>query len=172
MHNRFSWTPVAGLLLAFVGTASVALAAEVAKEDPVARGRYLVKVAGCNDCHTPGYAPLEGKVPESEWLKGDALGWQGPWGTTYPVNLRIYMQNLGEKEWLVAARNMKARPPMPWMNVAAMTDEDLRAIYRYVRTLKPLGTLAPAYVPPGVQAKGPVVVFPAPPAPPSKTALR
>lgn len=172
MHHRFSWTPVAGLLLAFVGTASVALAAEATREDPVARGRYLVKVAGCNDCHTAGYAPLEGKVPESEWLKGDALGWQGPWGTTYAVNLRIYMQNLGEKEWLIAARNMKARPPMPWMNVAAMTDEDLRAIHRYVRTLKPLGSLAPAYLPPGAQAKGPVVVFPAPPAPPAKTAQR
>src|SRR5262245_16886733 len=54
----------------------------------IRRGRYVVKVAGCNDCHTPGYAQSGGKIPESQWLIGDRLGWQGPWGTTYPVNLR------------------------------------------------------------------------------------
>src|SRR5215212_12212744 len=60
----------------------------------VERGRYLVKVAGCNDCHTAGYAMAGGKVPESQWLMGDHLGWRGPWGTTYAVNLRRYMQPL------------------------------------------------------------------------------
>jgi mono/diheme cytochrome c family protein len=164
MGRHTSWSPAIGLALAFIGTATVAFAAETpAANADAARGRYLVKIAGCNDCHTAGYALSEGNVPESEWLKGDELGWQGPWGTTYPINLRIYMQNLGEKEWLIAARHLKSRPPMPAMNVAAMSDDDLRAIYRYVRTLKPLGRLAPAYLPPGVQAKGPVVVFPAPP---------
>lgn len=31
----------------------------------VERGRYLLKIAGCNDCHTPGYLMAEGKVPEN-----------------------------------------------------------------------------------------------------------
>jgi len=57
------------------------------------RGRYLVKIAGCNDCHTAGYAETAGKVPEKQWLTGDQLGWRGPWGTTYAANLRLYMQN-------------------------------------------------------------------------------
>ncbi len=62
------------------------------KADPqVERGRYLIQIAGCNDCHTANYAPSGGKVPEKEWLTGDALGWRGPWGTTYPTNLRLYM---------------------------------------------------------------------------------
>ncbi len=164
MNQRSHASALAVLVLALAGTATVAFAAGPAANDPVARGRYLVKVAGCNDCHTAGYIPTEGKVPESEWLKGDGLGWQGPWGTTYAVNLRRYMEKMGEPEWLVAARHLKSRPPMPAMNIAAMTDDDLRAIYRFVRTLKPLGELAPAYLPPGVPAKGPVVVFPAPPA--------
>jgi hypothetical protein len=48
------------------------------KADPqVQRGRYLVQIAGCNDCHTPRYPESGGKVAESEWLTGDALGWRG-----------------------------------------------------------------------------------------------
>lgn len=36
--------------------------------DLAALGRYLVKTTGCNDCHTPGYAPSAGAVPEAQWL--------------------------------------------------------------------------------------------------------
>ena len=59
----------------------------------LARGKYLVTIGGCNDCHTAGYAMTNGKVPEKDWLAGDRLGWRGPWGTTYAVNLRQYMQS-------------------------------------------------------------------------------
>src|SRR4051794_28751380 len=73
--------------------------------DPlVERGRYLVKVSGCNDCHTAGYAMAGGKVPEGQWLMGDKLGWRGPWGTTYPVNLRLYMTSMSEVGWVNTAR--------------------------------------------------------------------
>jgi mono/diheme cytochrome c family protein len=54
----------------------------------IARGRYLIRMMGCNDCHTKGFAPSGGQVPESQWLAGDTLGYRGPWGTTYPSNLR------------------------------------------------------------------------------------
>ena len=57
------------------------------------RGRYLLRIAGCNDCHTPGYQQSAGAVDESQWLTGDAIGWQGPWGVTYPPNLRLFVQN-------------------------------------------------------------------------------
>ena len=56
------------------------------------RARYVIKIAGCNDCHTTGYAEAAGKIPEKDWLKGDSMGWRGPWGTTYASNLRLYMQ--------------------------------------------------------------------------------
>ncbi len=38
------------------------------------RARYIIKIAGCNDCHTTGYAEAAGKIPEKDWLKGDAMG--------------------------------------------------------------------------------------------------
>lgn len=134
------------------------------KADPqLARGRYLVEIGGCNDCHTPGYAMSGGRVPEAQWLTGDGLGWQGPWGTTYPPNLRLYVQGMTEAQWVKRAKTLETRPPMPWFNVRAMTNADLRAMYRYIRHLGAAGSQAPAYVPPGGKVSTPVVVFPAPP---------
>jgi hypothetical protein len=66
-------------------------------------------------------------VPESEWLTGDALGWRGPWGTTYPTNLRLFMQDLTEDQWVKKGKTLNARPPMPWFNLRDMTTSDLRA---------------------------------------------
>jgi mono/diheme cytochrome c family protein len=138
--------------------------AQEKKSDPqVNRGRYLIKIGGCNDCHTPNYPMMGGKVPEEQWLTGDALGWSGPWGTTYATNLRLSINELTEEQWVKKAKTLQARPPMPWFNVQAMSTSDLRAIYRYVRYLGPAGKPAPAYLPPGQEPKGPAVKFPAPP---------
>jgi len=138
-------------------------AATKADDASVARGRYIAKIGGCNDCHTAGYAPSGGKVPEKDWLMGDALGWRGDWGTTYPSNLRITLSKLSEDQWVKTAKTMQARPPMPWFALHDMTEQDLRAFYRFVRQLGPVGAPAPAYVPPGTTPQGPVVQFPAAP---------
>ena len=146
-------------LLGFLLLSSLPALAQ--KTDPgVARGRYVVGIAGCNDCHTPNYAPLGGKVPESEWLTGDALGWRGPWGTTYAPNLRLYMPGLTEDQWVKKAKTLSTRPPMPWFNLHHMSEADLRAIYRYVRHLGPAGKPAPDYVPPDKTPAPPYVQFP------------
>ena len=129
----------------------------------VERGRYLIKTSGCNDCHTPGYLQSEGKVPESLWLLGDTFGWQGPWGTTYPTNLRLAARSLTGEGWVRMARTLKNRPPMPWFNLNAMTEEDLAAMYQFIRYLGPAGTPAPSYVPPGQEPGGPHAIFPPPP---------
>lgn len=121
------------------------------------RGKYLVQIAGCNDCHTEGYAPKAGKVDEKDWLTGDALGWQGPWGTTYAINLRLYMQSLTEDQWLQIVSKMQSRPPMPYYELQRMSEQDLRALYQYIRSLGPAGKLAPPYLPPGVDATGAVM---------------
>ena len=148
------------VLLALCAALPVA-AQEKRKSDPmIERGRYLVKIGGCNDCHTPNYPQAGGKVPEKEWLTGDMLGWRGPWGTTYPSNLRLYMQDLTEEQWLKKAKSLNARPPMPWFNVRAMTTADLRAMYRYIRSLGPVGKPAPAYLPPDKTPPPPYVAFP------------
>ena len=126
----------------------------------IRQGRYLVQTAGCNDCHTPGYAAAEGRVDEKLWLTGDNVGWSGPWGTTYASNLRLFMGRHTEESWLQTARNFKPRPPMPWFNLHAMNERDLRALYRYIRSIGPAGEPAPDYVPPGRKPQGPAVQFP------------
>lgn len=123
--------------------------------------RYIIKIAGCNDCHTTGYAEAAGKIPEKDWLKGDATGWRGPWGTTYASNLRLYFNNLSEEQWVRIARSVEFRPPMPWFVLREMKEQDLHAIYRFIRHLGPTGDPAPAYVPPDQEPRQPYILFPA-----------
>lgn len=126
------------------------------------RGRYLVQIGGCNDCHTPGYIQTGGKVDEKNWLIGDTLGWRGPWGTTYPPNLRLAAQRMSEAQFMARART-ELRPPMPWFNLRAMSDPDVKAIYAYLKHVGPAGVAAPAYLSPDKAPTLPFVQFPSPP---------
>jgi len=152
-----------GAALAAAAAAAGAESTKMTDAQAIARGKYIAKIAGCNDCHTPGYAMTGGKVPEKDWLVGDALGWRGDWGTTYPANLRLYMQSMSEAQWVKTAQSMQTRPPMPWFALRALTEADQRAFYRFVRSLGPAGKPAPAYVPAGQKPQGPFVQFPAAP---------
>lgn len=129
----------------------------------VEKGRYLIKIAGCNDCHTAGYLPANGNVPVEQWLMGDTFGWRGPWGTTYGTNIRLLVNDLTEEEWVEMSKTLESRPTMPWFNFNAMKIIHLRSIYQFVRYLGPGGKPAPAYLPPGQEPKGPYALFPAPP---------
>ena len=95
---------------ALMGATIWALAwrAEVSDRKTIERGRYVARTAACNDCHTPGYIDTAGKVPEKNWLIGNTLGWSGDWGTTYPANLRLYMQRVTEDEWVRIAHSVRA----------------------------------------------------------------
>jgi mono/diheme cytochrome c family protein len=166
---RFDWVTTATAMLAALGAAltltitpSAAQAQSLKAEDPalVERGRYLVRIAGCNDCHTPGYMQAEGKVDEKLWLTGDAFGWRGPWGTTYATNLRLFVNNLSQAQWLKHVDTMRPRPPMPWFNVQAMTVNDRKAIYAYLKAMGPAGQPAPGALPPGKQPPQPYALFP------------
>ncbi len=125
----------------------------------VAQGRYLVMMSGCNDCHTHGYLQLEGKVPEPDWLTGESVGWHGPWGTTYAINLRLFMQYLSEDAWIKFSRTAKSRPAMPWWELHEMKEQDLRAILLFAKSLGPKGVTAPAYLPPNQKPKPPYFEF-------------
>ena len=154
----FSLDLIVLLLLAY------AVSGRAANDDAelIERGRYLVKIAACNDCHTAGYAESAGAVEERLWLTGDSIGWLGPWGTTYPSNLRLSMQQIEEAQWLTLARTAQYRPPMPWFMLRDMSDDDLRAIYRFVRHLGPAGKPAPSFLPPGQVPQGAYYEFHAP----------
>ncbi len=138
--------------------------AEVSVEKQlIARGRYISQIGGCNDCHTPGFLLSEGKVPEKLWLSGSGFGWRGTWGTTYPANLRLLLRSLTEDQWIVLAKGLRARPPMPWFDLNIMEEPDLRALYQFMRYLGFGGERAPAYVPPDKEPQTPYALFPSPP---------
>lgn len=135
-----------------------AAAAPSADEATPEHGRYVVAISGCNDCHTPGYPQKDGKIPEQDWLTGNPVGFKGPWGITYPANLRLLVQSMSEQEWIQRARS-PARPPMPWVSLKTMTNNDLRSIYLFIRGLGAAGQPAPEFVPPDRPATTPYIEF-------------
>ncbi|MBL8446333.1 MAG: cytochrome C [Zoogloeaceae bacterium] len=154
-------------LFAAIVLAAVHVPAQAGANDrEVARGRYLVQVSGCNDCHTDGYMPRSGKVPEAEWLQGSGMGFAGPCGVTYASNLRLIVQDMSAETWRAHAR-AERRPPMPWFNLARMSDGDLNAIYRYLKHAGPAGVPAPTAIAPGQPIPTAHIVFV--PQPPSGT---
>jgi len=127
----------------------------------IERGRYVVEIGGCNDCHTAGYANAGGQAAESDRLKGDTLGYRGPCGTTYPTNLRLSLGKMTEDQWVKYAKSLMTRPPKPWFNVRAMNDGDVRALYQYIKSLPGAsGTVAPAFLPPDKAPKPPFIQWP------------
>lgn len=118
-------------------------------QELVARGEYLVRTTGCNDCHTVGYAEQQGEVDTSQWLTGSPLGYKGPWGTTYAPNLRLKLVDMDETQWLDYSAALRTRPIMPDFSLRAMSQADRRAIFHFIKSLGPGGAPAPAYLPPG-----------------------
>ena len=72
--------------------------------------------------------------------------------------MRLVLAPMSEAQWLARARS-EMRPPMPWFNLRDMTDDDLKAIYHYVRQLGPAGQPAPQYAAPGQKVDTPYIVF-------------
>ncbi len=151
---------VSGMLTVVVVLAiPLTVSAEDLKKQMIDQGRYLIQVGGCNDCHTPGYPQQGGKVPEKDWLTGDVVGFKGPWGVTYPQNLRILFSEMTEDQWVAKAKSLETRPPMPWFNVRDMSEPDMRAMYQFVRSLGAKGNPAPDYVAPGMAVNTPYIEF-------------
>ncbi|MEP7320662.1 MAG: c-type cytochrome [Saprospiraceae bacterium] len=90
----------------------------------------------------------------------DLTEWVGPWGTTYAANLTPDVT--GTANWtidnfLLALREGKMKgvpsgrqilPPMPWEDIGKMTDYELKAIFAYLRTVKPVSNTVPQPLPP------------------------
>lgn len=131
----------------------------------IQHGEFLVNYGGCQDCHTPGWAEHGGQAPKDVLLTGSGMNFQGPWGTTYAPNLRLYFSKLTLKQWIQNARNLKARPAMPFWTFRYLSDNDLTDMYAYIRSLGPAGEPAHDYVPPGQDAPAPYLklVLPQPP---------
>ncbi len=121
-------------------------------EDAAARGKYLVGIAGCNDCHTPGY--FLGKPDMTRYLSGSDVGFEIPGlGAVYGPNLTPD-KDTGLGNWtdeqIVAALTKGKRPDgrelapvMPWHAFATLTPDDQMAIVAFLRTIPAISNKAP-----------------------------
>ena len=110
--------------------------------DPVKRGGFLVRMSSCADCHTP----QERGQPKQGFEFAGGLMFTTPEGTVMAANITPDASGISyydEDLFIQAIRTgkVKARalsPIMPWVFYRDMTDEDLKAMYTYIRTLKPV----------------------------------
>jgi cytochrome c553 len=142
----------------------------------VERGRYLAVIAACHDCHSPKIdaqmtpdpnrsfsgRPQTTRPPvQGEEIRAslDLTAWSGPWGNSYAANLTPDRETgLGgrytEESFIRAIRTGKKpegeplSPPMPWMVYRNMTDEDLKSLFAFLQTLKPVRNFVRASPPP------------------------
>ena len=173
-------------MCALLALAASAVAADKADSAKIARGKYLITLGGCNDCHSPKVFTPEGiplpdekrllaghpagsKLPEVDprayapgyWVQmaGDLTAYAGPWGVSYAANLTPDEQTgIGlwtEEIFIKAIRSGKHMgegrpilPPMPWPSLATATDDDLGAMFAYLKSLPPIKNPVPAPVPP------------------------
>jgi hypothetical protein len=153
---------------------------EPTHEQLVQKGEYLVKIMGCNDCHSPKEMSPQGPVvinevmlsgyPASRTLKKVDVGiikngWvilnedftaaAGMWGVSFAANLTSDQTGIGnwtEENFKRALKEGKYKglegsrtllPPMPWTNFTTINDEDVKAIYSYLKNLKPVNNSVP-----------------------------
>lgn len=132
-----------------------------ADEAQIERGRYLVQIAGCGDCHTPGH--FLGKPDLSRFLGCSEVGFEIPGvGVVYGPNLTPdEATGLGtwSEDQIVAAIRTGATPDgrglvpvMPWPNLSTLSDDDAYAIAAYLKSLDPVANDVPGPVPPGEPA--------------------
>ena len=141
-----------------------------AGEISVERGLRVSILAGCQECHTAGYVLSEGKIDPAKAMKGSSIGFQGPWGTSYAANLRLTISGLSEDAFArFYGAAPKMAPPMPYYKLGLMEKDDLRSLYRYLKSLGEPGEATPAFVPPGERVKTSYIVLDPPQLPPPCT---
>ena len=126
------------------------------KVDPlIARGRYLVVIGACNDCHTPQWRASDGHVPVAAWMVGSRIGLREAWGTEYPSNVRRLFRATSEAQWLLSVRTRGGK--MQWHDLRHLTPADQRSIYRFIRSLGSKGVEVPEDVPPDLEPTTPYI---------------
>ncbi len=109
---------------------------------PAKRGEFLVDMAVCAECHTP---QVKGRFDSTRMFAG-GVQLKGPWGdvksanlTPDPSGISYYDEALflsAMKTGKVGARTLN--PIMPWASFRNLSDDDLKAMFAYLKTLKPI----------------------------------
>ncbi|MNE65179.1 Fructose dehydrogenase cytochrome subunit precursor [compost metagenome] len=80
----------------------------------------------------------------------------GPWGSSYSANITSDATGIGqwsEEQFIKCIRTGKSKgldngrpllPPMPWQSYAQLNDTDLKSIFAYLQTVKPVDNVVPA----------------------------
>jgi mono/diheme cytochrome c family protein len=103
-----------------------------------------------------------GIIGTEKWgalTNNDLTAWVGPWGVSFAANLtpdnRTGLGGWTEELFITTMRTGKhlgvgreILPPMPWYTLAALTDEDLKAIFAYLHSIKPIENEVPQPIPP------------------------
>lgn len=85
--------------------------------------------------------------------------WVGPWGISFSANLtpdeqtglglwteELFIKSMRTGKHMGAGRPIL--PPMPWTYYSKMSDDELKAIFAYLKSLKPVRNLVPPPIPP------------------------
>jgi mono/diheme cytochrome c family protein len=140
------------LSLLAAGAFFAASASSFAADQQVERGKYLVTIAGCNDCHTPGY--FLGKPDFSRTLGGSDVGFGIPGvgavvGRNLTPDKETGLGNWTDEQIITAFMTgvrpdgRKLSPIMPWMELANLSADDAHAIVAYLRSLPPVKHAVP-----------------------------
>ena len=146
------------LALLAAGALCVPPNAALAQQTMVERGKYLVGLGGCNDCHTPGY--FFGKPDMTRFLAGSEVGFEIPdLGVFHGPNLTPDRET-GLGTWSAAeiatAITTGKRPDgrmlapiMPWHAFANLTRQDVQAVVAFLQSLPPVRNQVPGPFGPG-----------------------
>jgi mono/diheme cytochrome c family protein len=118
-------------------------------EEPVARGKVLLKVMGCVDCHTP----MEKGAPVSGLYLAGGNPFAGPFGVVYSANITSHpASGIGAysdddlKRVFREGKSKSGHPlwVMPWSATMGTSDQDLEALIAALREVAPNPNLVPA----------------------------
>jgi mono/diheme cytochrome c family protein len=106
-------------------------------------------------------AGIVGAAPD-QWAaitNGHFTAWVGPWGTSFAANITPdkatgiggwtvdhFIKTMRTGKHLGVGRQIL--PPMPWFDIAVLNDTDLKAIFAYLKSVKPIQNPVPAPIPP------------------------
>jgi hypothetical protein len=88
-------------------------------------------------------------------VTNDLTCWVGPWGISYASNITSDSTGIGnwkeeqfiyclrEGKWMGIPGNRELLPPMPWKEFRFMTDAELKAIFAYLKSTKPIHNVTP-----------------------------
>jgi len=143
-------------LLAFGAAAALSGASALADEAQIARGRYLVVIAGCSDCHTPG--ALIGAPDMKRYLGGSDIGFAIPGqgvfvGQNITPDQATGIGNWTDSQIVTAIREGKTPEGrqlsgvMPYFALSHLTDDDALAIAAFLKSLPPVSNQVVPYKP-------------------------